>query len=159
MADQLVYTATAAEGYDRTFGCHVSARFVPALLNAARLVPGMHVLDVATGTGLAAEAALSAIGPTGHITAADLSPAMLGKARERLGRHPNASCAVKAGRRLDRAGLRRTTRASTQRSPRGGPPRPRRYRRRNRDRLSDPACQWVALGPGSASPPGPRWTG
>ena len=100
MADQLVYTATAAEGYDQTFGCHVSARFVPALLNAARLVSGMHVLDVATGTGLAAEAALSAIGPTGHITAADLSPAMLGKARERLGRHPNASCSVEDGQSL-----------------------------------------------------------
>ena len=100
MADQLVYNEAAAEGYDRTFGCHVSVRFVPALLNAAQLAPGMRVLDVATGTGLAAEAALSAIGPTGHITAADLSPAMLGKARERLGRHANASCSVEDGQSL-----------------------------------------------------------
>ena len=100
MADQLVYSEAAAEGYDRTFGCHVSVRFVPALLNAAQLAPGMRVLDVATGTGFAAEAALSAIGPTGHITAADLSPAMLDKARERLGRHANASCSVEDGQSL-----------------------------------------------------------
>src|SRR5262249_10381246 len=37
------------------------------------------------GTGLSAEAALSAVGPTGHVTAADVSPAMAEKARERLG--------------------------------------------------------------------------
>jgi hypothetical protein len=48
MADQLVYSEAAAEGYDRTFGFHVSVRFVPALLNAAQLTPGMRVLDVAT---------------------------------------------------------------------------------------------------------------
>ena len=33
-------------------------------------------LDIAAGTGLAAEAALVAVGPTGHVTAADLSPAI-----------------------------------------------------------------------------------
>ncbi len=32
--------------------------------------------SIATGTGLSAEAALAAVGPRGHVTAADLSPAM-----------------------------------------------------------------------------------
>ena len=99
MAKGLTYGNDAAAGYDRAFG-HVSARFVPALLRAARLAPGMRVLDIATGTGLVAEAALAAVGPSGHITAADLSPAMLEKARQRLGGHANASFAVEDGQAL-----------------------------------------------------------
>src|ERR1700704_6292246 len=50
--------------------------------------------------GLIAEAALSVVGPTGHVTAADLSPAMLGNARERLGRYGNCSIAVEDGQFL-----------------------------------------------------------
>jgi len=57
----------------------------------------MRVLDIATGTGLSAEAALAAVGPTGHVTAADLSPAMVEKARERLGKAPNVLVSVKDG--------------------------------------------------------------
>jgi protein-L-isoaspartate O-methyltransferase len=57
----------------------------------------MHVLDIATGTGLSAEAALAAVGPTGHVMAADLSPAMAQKARDRLGKAPNASVSVEDG--------------------------------------------------------------
>jgi ubiquinone/menaquinone biosynthesis C-methylase UbiE len=58
------------------------------------------VLDVATGTGLAAEAALDAVGPTGHVTATDISPAMLDRARERLGERPNVALAVADGQSL-----------------------------------------------------------
>jgi len=36
----------------------VTTHFVPFLLRAAHIAPGMRVLDIATGTGLAAEAAL-----------------------------------------------------------------------------------------------------
>jgi ubiquinone/menaquinone biosynthesis C-methylase UbiE len=50
---------------------------------AAHIAPGMHVLDIATGTGLWADAALAAVGPTGYVMAADVSPAMAEKARER----------------------------------------------------------------------------
>ena len=60
----------------------------------------MHVLDIATGTGLSAEAALAAVGLTGHVTAADVSPAMAEKARERLGKAPNASVSVEDGQAL-----------------------------------------------------------
>ena len=54
---QLMYDATAAAGYERGFA-RVSSHFVPFLLQAADISAGHSVLDVATGTGLAAEAAL-----------------------------------------------------------------------------------------------------
>ena len=60
----------------------------------------MSVLDIATGTGLSAEAALAAVGSTGHVMAADISPAMVAKARERLGRAPNVSVSVEDGEAL-----------------------------------------------------------
>jgi ubiquinone/menaquinone biosynthesis C-methylase UbiE len=99
MASELTYRNEAAAGYDRAFA-HVSAHFVPFLLRAARVAPNMRVLDIAAGTGLAAEAALAAVGPTGHVTAADLSPAMVEKARGRLGHAKNASVAVEDGQAL-----------------------------------------------------------
>jgi SAM-dependent methyltransferase len=73
---------------------------MPFLLRAAHLAPSLRVLDIATGTGLSAEAALAAVGPTGHVTAADLSPAMAEKARERLGKAPNVLVSVEDGQAL-----------------------------------------------------------
>ena len=99
MAAGLVFNHEAAAEYDRAFG-HVTVHFMPFLLRAAHVVPGMHVLDIATGTGLSAEAALAAVGPTGRIMAADVSPAMAEKARERLGKAPNASVFVEDGQAL-----------------------------------------------------------
>src|SRR5262245_30466226 len=60
----------------------------------------MRVFDIATGTGLAARAALGVVGPTGHVTAADFSPAMVERARERLAQAKNASVAVEDGQAL-----------------------------------------------------------
>ena len=99
MAKELVFNDEAAAEYDRAFA-HVTAHFMPFLLRAAHVAPGMHVLDIATGTGLSAEAALAAVGPTGHVIAADVSPAMAEKARERLGKAPNASVSVEDGQAL-----------------------------------------------------------
>jgi ubiquinone/menaquinone biosynthesis C-methylase UbiE len=70
---------------------------MPFVLRAARIARGMRVLDIAAGTGLSAEAALSAVGPTGHVTAANVSPAMVEKARERLGEARNASVVCNLG--------------------------------------------------------------
>jgi ubiquinone/menaquinone biosynthesis C-methylase UbiE len=92
------YDASAGT-YDQVFG-RVSREFVPVLLRAAGVAPGMRVLDIATGTGLVAEAALAVVGPTGHVAAADISPSMLERARERLGGRPNASFSVEDGRAL-----------------------------------------------------------
>jgi ubiquinone/menaquinone biosynthesis C-methylase UbiE len=64
-------------------GC-MTKQVVPGLLRMADLTSGLHVLDIAAGTGLASEAAAAAVGPSGHVTAADISPAMLEQARKRL---------------------------------------------------------------------------
>jgi ubiquinone/menaquinone biosynthesis C-methylase UbiE len=99
MAEELTYKNEAAAGYDRAFA-HVTTHFVPLLLCAAHVAPGLRVLDVPTGTGLAAEAAIGIVGATGHVTAADLSPAMVEKARRRLGNAPNVSVVVEDGQAL-----------------------------------------------------------
>jgi ubiquinone/menaquinone biosynthesis C-methylase UbiE len=99
MAEELTYKDEAAAGYDSAFA-RVTTHFVPFLLRAARITPGMRVLDIAAGTGLASEAALSVVGPAGHVTAADLSPAMVDKARERLAQAKNTSVAVEDGHAL-----------------------------------------------------------
>jgi ubiquinone/menaquinone biosynthesis C-methylase UbiE len=93
------YDRGSAAGYDRAFGS-VSGQFIPALLRAARVGPGYKVLDVATGTGVAAEAAIEAVGPSGAVVATDLSPAMLEKARGRLSEKLNVSLAVEDGQSL-----------------------------------------------------------
>ena len=48
MAEELVFKDKAAAEYDRAFA-HVTAHFMPFLLRAAHIAPGMHVLDIATG--------------------------------------------------------------------------------------------------------------
>src|SRR5215510_4572497 len=50
--------------------------------------------------GLPPKAALGIVGPTGHVTAADFSPAMVERARERLAQAKNASVAVEDGQAL-----------------------------------------------------------
>jgi ubiquinone/menaquinone biosynthesis C-methylase UbiE len=99
MPEELVFKREAAAEYDCAFA-HVTAHFMPFVLRGARVAPGMRVLDIATGTGLSAEAVLAAVGPTGHVTAADLSPAMVEKARERLGKVPNVAVSVQDGQAL-----------------------------------------------------------
>jgi ubiquinone/menaquinone biosynthesis C-methylase UbiE len=98
MAFEKFYDAGAG-GYDRVFG-HVSREFVPRLLAAARLARGQRVLDIATGTGIAAEMAAEAVGPSGRVVAADISRPMLDGARERLGGLANTSLAVEDGQAL-----------------------------------------------------------
>lgn len=103
MAAELAHEDEAAAGYDRAFG-HVATHFIPCLLRAAHLAPNMKILDIAAGTGLAAAAALKIIGPGGHATAADLSAAMVEKARQRLHAAPNTSVKVEDGQALSFSG-------------------------------------------------------
>jgi ubiquinone/menaquinone biosynthesis C-methylase UbiE len=53
-----------------------------ALLEAARLRPGMRVLDLASGVGDPALSIAQAVGPSGHVIATDLGPGMIGLAEE-----------------------------------------------------------------------------
>jgi ubiquinone/menaquinone biosynthesis C-methylase UbiE len=99
MPEELTYKDEAAAGYDRAFA-RVTTHFVPFLMRAAHVAPGMRVLDIAAGTGLAAEAALAVVGAIGHVTAGDLSPAMVEKARQRLGNAKNVSLKVEDGQAL-----------------------------------------------------------
>jgi ubiquinone/menaquinone biosynthesis C-methylase UbiE len=96
---EIKYNSTAAAGYDQGFA-RVSTHFIPYLLRAGRVAVGQKVLDIATGTGLIANAALAAVGPLGHVTAADLSPDMVDQARRRLGEAPNVSVSVEDGQAL-----------------------------------------------------------
>jgi ubiquinone/menaquinone biosynthesis C-methylase UbiE len=61
-----------------------SRLFVPAVISAAEVTPGCRVLDISTGTGEAALMALPAVGESGVVIGADIAPAMLVAARERL---------------------------------------------------------------------------
>ena len=80
---QQIYDNTAAEGYERAFA-RVSLHFVPFLL----------------ASGLAAAAALATVGPSGHVTAADISPHMVEQARKRLANASNVSFGVEDGQAL-----------------------------------------------------------
>ena len=93
------FSGAGAAGYDRGFGS-ISRQFIPALLRAAHAGPGCKLLDVATGTGAAAEAAAEVIGPSGSFVATDLSSEMLDRARERLQMVPNVSFSVEDGQSL-----------------------------------------------------------
>ena len=68
--------AVDISAYDRWTG-RWSRPFVPAVLAAAKVAPGQRVLDVSTGTGEAALAALPIIGTSGLVIGADIAPAML----------------------------------------------------------------------------------
>jgi len=98
MSQQFSYDQ-GVSGFDQTFGLPMR-QFVPTLLRLARLAPGQRVLDVATGSGIAAEAALNIVGLSGHVTAADIEPSMLDEARKRLIPYPNVSFAVEDGQAL-----------------------------------------------------------
>ena len=96
---ELQFRESAAAGYDQVVG-RMTAQFIPPLLRAAAIAPGQRVLDIATGTGLAAEAAAGRVGPSGHVVAADISPAMVERARERLGGLSAVALAVEDGQAL-----------------------------------------------------------
>jgi ubiquinone/menaquinone biosynthesis C-methylase UbiE len=95
---ELHFQSRAAEGYDEAVG-RMTIRVMPHLLREAQLEPGLSVLDIAGGTGLATERALEIVGPSGHVTCADISPAMLERAKARLVA-PNLSVAVEDGQNL-----------------------------------------------------------
>ncbi len=69
-------------GYNRIGARYLAAadtrrELVDALLAAARLTPGQSVLDLASGPGLLASAAINEVGATGLVVASDIAEAQL----------------------------------------------------------------------------------
>jgi enediyne biosynthesis protein CalE5 len=83
--EQREFWNKAAPGWKQMFlsldraAQHVSDR----LVELARIKAGDRVLDIATGSGEPAITAARKVGANGHVVATDMSPAMLGLARER----------------------------------------------------------------------------
>jgi ubiquinone/menaquinone biosynthesis C-methylase UbiE len=75
--------AVDISAYDRYIG-RWSRLFVPAVLAAAEIAQGHTVLDISTGTGEAALMTLPIVGASGLVIGADISPAMVEAARDRL---------------------------------------------------------------------------
>ena len=75
--------AVDISAYDRYIG-RWSRLFVPAVLAAAEVAQGYRVLDISTGTGEAALMTLPIVGASGLVIGADISPAMVEAARDRL---------------------------------------------------------------------------
>lgn len=72
----------AADQYD---GCRTTT-FTPRateLIQRAGFPSGSRVLDVGTGTGIAAFEALQTVGPTGYVLGVDTSPALVSAAQEK----------------------------------------------------------------------------
>ena len=74
--------AANVSAYDRWIG-RWSRLFLPAVISAADVAPG-RVVDLSTGTGEAALIALPTVGASGVVIGADIAPAMLVGASERL---------------------------------------------------------------------------
>ena len=66
-----------AEVYEERFVPALFADWAPAVADAAGLVPGQQVLDVACGTGILARTAADRVGAEGSVTGLDLNRAML----------------------------------------------------------------------------------
>ena len=92
----LQFRETASTGYDRAVG-HITRRVIPPLLRAACLSPGQQVF-----TSQPAPASPPRRRPrqSGHVAAADISPAMINRARQRQSSLPNISFAVEDGQNL-----------------------------------------------------------
>lgn len=75
------YKGNAAQCYERYFVPAIGAPLAKDLVEAAGLVPGDRVLDVACGTGVVARLAAERVGTDGMIAGLDVNPAMLEVAR------------------------------------------------------------------------------
>ena len=66
------------------YGQAGSGRFYRRAVEALALQPGDTAVDLCCGTGVNLPHLLAAVGPTGRVVGVDLSPGMLGRARQRV---------------------------------------------------------------------------
>jgi ubiquinone/menaquinone biosynthesis C-methylase UbiE len=81
MPEQWHISREAAELYERVVARHILGPWAPSLVDAAHLVGGERVLDLACGTGLVARLAASRVGARGRVTGVDLNSGMISIAR------------------------------------------------------------------------------
>ena len=74
---------SAAQVYETFFVPALFAEWAPRLVDAARIKPGQHVLDIACGTGLFALEALARVQPNGTVKGLDCNPDMLALAQHK----------------------------------------------------------------------------
>ncbi len=74
-------SGNAAEVYERQLVPVMLAPWAPKLIDLAEVRPGMHVLDVACGTGVVTRLAAERVGSTGRVVGLDINAAMLSVAR------------------------------------------------------------------------------
>jgi ubiquinone/menaquinone biosynthesis C-methylase UbiE len=74
-------SGNAAEVYERQLVPVMLAPWAPKLIDLAEVQPGMHVLDVACGTGVVTRLAAERVGSTGRVVGLDINAAMLTVAR------------------------------------------------------------------------------
>ena len=72
---------SVAQAYEELLVPRIFLPWAKLLLSEAKLSPGESVLDVACGPGTVARTASEIVGPTGKVTATDISPPMLNVAR------------------------------------------------------------------------------
>ena len=70
-------STTAAEVYEEFFVPALFAQWAAPMLDAVDAHPGERVIDIGTGTGVLARAALRRVGPTGSVIAVDPNEGML----------------------------------------------------------------------------------
>jgi ubiquinone/menaquinone biosynthesis C-methylase UbiE len=70
----------SADTYDAV-GVDFFEPLAAALVHRAALSPGLHVLDLGTGSGASLRAAAAAVGPTGEVHEVDLGPGMVERSR------------------------------------------------------------------------------
>lgn len=78
MQDQIA----AANAYEELFIPAVFGQWAPVVVQAAGIVPGQRVLDVACGTGILARAAAQRVGQDGAVAGLDMTPGMLAVAEQ-----------------------------------------------------------------------------
>lgn len=75
-------SGNAAEVYERQLVPAMFAPWASKLIDLAELQPGMHVLDVACGTGVVTRLAAERVGSAGRVVGLDINAAMLSVARQ-----------------------------------------------------------------------------
>lgn len=75
-------SGNAAEVYERQLAQVMLAPWVSKLIDLAEVQPGMHVLDVACGTGVVTRLAAERVGSAGRVLRLDINAAMLFVARQ-----------------------------------------------------------------------------